>query len=48
MNRFEVCGIVGSRGRPCLHFDFGANLRELVARNQPDEHISRTDLEFLR
>ena len=38
----------GWRGQPCLHFDFGANLRELVARNQPDEPISRADLEFLR
>ncbi len=38
----------GWRGQPCLHFDFGANLRELVARNQPDEHVSLAELEFLR
>ena len=44
----NVLAVRGWRGLPCLHFDFGANLRELVARNHPDEHISREDLEFLR
>jgi len=44
----NVLAFRGWRGQPCLHFDFGANLRELVARNQPDEHISHADLEFLR
>ncbi|MGO9115444.1 MAG: nucleoside monophosphate kinase [Thermoguttaceae bacterium] len=44
----NVLALCGWRGQPCLHFDFGANLRELVARSQPDEHISRADLEFLR
>ena len=44
----NVLALRGWRGQPCPHFDFGANLRELVARNQPDEHISRADLEFLR
>ena len=38
----------GLPGRPCLHFDFGANLREVVARNEPDDLISRQDIEFLR
>jgi len=31
----------------CLHFDFGANLREVVRRNRPDQWISRQDIEFL-
>ena len=44
----NVLALRGWRGQPCLHFDFGANLRELVARNQPDEHVRRADLEFLR
>jgi adenylate kinase family enzyme len=44
----NVLALRGWRERPCLHFDFGANLRELVARSQSDEHISRADLEFLR
>ncbi len=30
----NVLAVRGWRGLPCLHFDFGANLRELVARNQ--------------
>jgi adenylate kinase len=38
----------GWRGQPRMHFDFGAELRELVGRDQPDEEISRADLEFLR
>ena len=38
----------GLWGRPCLHFDFGANLREIVARNQPDELIAAEDIVFLR
>jgi len=38
----------GWRGQPCLHFDFGANLRELVGQDRPDEYVTRTDLEFLR
>jgi adenylate kinase family enzyme len=39
---------LGWLGQPCLHFDFGANLRDLVGQNQPDEHITRADLDFLR
>ena len=38
----------GWRGQPCTHFDFGAQLRDLVGHNQPDEEISSADLEFLR
>lgn len=30
----------GLWGSPCLHFDFGANLREVVARSQTDEFAS--------
>ena len=32
----------------CLHFDFGDTLRQLVARNQPDELIGPKDIELLR
>lgn len=32
----------------CLHFDFGANLRQVVARNCPDQSIGPEDVEFLR
>jgi adenylate kinase family enzyme len=38
----------GWRGQPCLHFDFGANLRELVGQDRPDEYVTHADLEFLR
>jgi adenylate kinase len=38
----------GMGGRNCVHFDFGANLREVVARNEPDALISRPEIEFLR
>lgn len=38
----------GWQGRRCLHFDFGANLRDVVQRNQPDALVDRNDLEFLR
>lgn len=31
----------------CIHFDFGANLRSIVERNEPDALISRDDLDFL-
>jgi len=34
--------------RPCTHFDFGDNLRRVVAENRPDEMVSREDVEFLR
>jgi len=38
----------GFRGNACLHFDFGENLRDVVARNRPDELIGREDIELLR
>ena len=31
-----------------VHFDFGASLRSLVALDQPDDRITREDLDFLR
>ncbi|MHB1036211.1 MAG: adenylate kinase family protein [Pirellulales bacterium] len=37
----------GLWGHACRHFDFGANLREIVARNQPDESISAEDIAIL-
>lgn len=43
--------LLEARGLPgieCVHFDFGANLREIVARNRPDEIVSAADIEFLR
>lgn len=38
----------GVAGRRCVHFDFGENLRQIVANRQPDEVVSREDIEFLR
>jgi adenylate kinase family enzyme len=38
----------GLAGRRVVHFDFGANLRRIVERGQPDELVSATDLAFLR
>jgi adenylate kinase family enzyme len=38
----------GLWGRPCVHFDFGANLREIVAQDQPDDWIGPDDIAFLR
>ena len=38
----------GLWGAKCLHFDFGENLREVVARDRPDDLIGREDIEFLR
>lgn len=35
------------RGR-CLHFDFGATLREVVERDAADAILSRADVDFLR
>jgi adenylate kinase len=32
----------------CVHFDFGQNLRDVVACNRPDAMISADDIEFLR
>ncbi len=38
----------GLWGSPCVHFDFGADLRRLVERDLPDELVDRADLDFLR
>ena len=38
----------GLAGAPCLHFDFGANLRRIVERDRPDEHLGREEIDFLR
>jgi len=38
----------GMAGRPCVHFDFGENLRRIVDDGQPDEVVSCDDIEFLR
>jgi adenylate kinase len=35
-------------GHTCLHFDFGANLREIVAREEPDEFVGIDDIVLLR
>jgi len=32
----------------CVHFDFGARLREIVARDRPDALIGRRDIDFLK
>lgn len=34
--------------RTCVHFDFGEQLRELVARATPDEVVSAEDIVFLQ
>ncbi len=38
----------GLHGRPCVHFDFGENLRTVVAQGTPDATVSRQDITFLR
>ena len=38
----------GLWGRRCFHFDFGENLRRIVAAATPPELLSRDDVEFLR
>jgi len=38
----------GLWGRRCVHFDFGENLRQIVAADQADAHVTRRDIEFLR
>lgn len=44
----EVLEERGLWGRRCLHFDFGANLREIVAGNRPDELVTSVDIALLR
>jgi adenylate kinase family enzyme len=38
----------GLWGHGCLHFDFGANLREIVAREEPDAFVGADDIVLLR
>jgi adenylate kinase family enzyme len=38
----------GLGGRACLHFDFGENLRRVVAQNCVSEAISQQDIVYLR
>jgi adenylate kinase len=38
----------GLRGARCLHFDFGANLRRIVERDQPGGDFSRAEIDFLK
>lgn len=38
----------GFRGRPCIHFDFGENLRQLAQRTKPNTIVSPDDIEFIR
>jgi len=44
----QVLEARGLRGHTCRHFDFGANLRAIVAHNQPDESIAAEDVSLLR
>jgi adenylate kinase family enzyme len=44
----EMLAARGWAGRRCVHFDFGANLRDAVARGTPDAIVSAEDLRFLR
>jgi adenylate kinase family enzyme len=44
----EQLALRGLQNRRCVHFDFGANLREIVARAESDAIICREDIEFLR
>jgi adenylate kinase len=38
----------GLHGTKCVHFDFGENLRQVVAGNRPNEAVSQADIDFLR
>ena len=38
----------GLHGLKCVHFDFGENLRNVVAANSPTETFTTADLAFLR
>jgi len=44
----EIIEQRGLRRTRCLHFDFGANLRDIVGRDRPDELIGRQDIDFLK
>ena len=38
----------GLHGHRCVHFDFGENLRDVVARGEPDAVVSPQDIALLR
>lgn len=38
----------GLQGHPCVHFDFGHNLRRVVSRDETDDVVTQRDIEFLR
>jgi len=38
----------GWAGSPCVHFDFGENLRQAAGQDEPDAAVSREDVAFLR
>lgn len=44
-NELEARGLWGRR---CVHFDFGENLRRIVATDRPDAYVGREDIEFLQ
>ncbi len=44
----QLLELRGLAGRCCVHFDFGENLRQAVAGDEPDAVLSRADLDFLR
>jgi adenylate kinase len=44
-NTLEARGLWGRR---CVHFDFGENLRQIVAADQADAYVTRRDIEFLK
>ena len=44
----DIIQLRGLWGADYLHFDFGENLRDIVARDEPDEVVSRADIDLLR
>lgn len=43
----DALALDGLWGRPCAHFDFGAQLRRLVETNQPDDVVRADQLAML-
>ena len=44
----EIIEQRGLCGTPCRHFDFGANLRDVVSRDRTDGQIGRAEIDFLK
>jgi len=44
----EIIEKRGLCGTPCRHFDFGANLRDVVNRDRPDGQIGLEEIDFLK